>query len=188
MISTTEHTVLEQVDALTGDMMGSILSRLDTHLRPLLASRTTAMPIEPLEARQATLNVNGIFGGQTRTGVGTPCVADRCTAVFDRRFLKEERIEDVRHEILDILQYLKHTRPDFEAELADLLVVHPVETRRNADVVEATARSIRDVLNKEPSYIASPGTYDQKHVVNIGHVEQCIAYGPRSCPSGASTR
>lgn len=160
------------------DMMGAILSRFDAYLRPALASRTTTMPIEPPGARQATLNINGIFGGQPRTGVGTPCVADKCTAVFDRRFLKEERIEDVRNEVLDILQYLKHTRPDFKAELADLLVVHPVETRRDAELVEVTARTIRDVLNTEPSYIASPGTYDQKHVVNIGHVEQCIAYGP----------
>jgi len=26
--------------------------------------------------------------------------------------------------------------------------------------------------------MASPGTYDQKHVVRIASVDQCIAYGP----------
>ena len=26
--------------------------------------------------------------------------------------------------------------------------------------------------------IDSPGTYDQKHIVRVGHLEDCIAYGP----------
>jgi succinyl-diaminopimelate desuccinylase len=26
--------------------------------------------------------------------------------------------------------------------------------------------------------VVSPGTYDQKHIVRIGHLEDCIAYGP----------
>jgi succinyl-diaminopimelate desuccinylase len=33
-------------------------------------------------------------------------------------------------------------------------------------------------LNQEPSFIASPGTYDQKHVVRRAGIEECIAYGP----------
>jgi succinyl-diaminopimelate desuccinylase len=38
--------------------------------------------------------------------------------------------------------------------------------------------AVRDVLGAEPPLIASPGTYDQKHVMRLGLVEQCIAYGP----------
>jgi len=34
------------------------------------------------------------------------------------------------------------------------------------------------VLGKKAPLIASPGTYDQKHVTRIGHVKDCIAYGP----------
>ena len=30
----------------------------------------------------------------------------------------------------------------------------------------------------EPSFIVSPGTYDQKHVVRRAGIEECIAYGP----------
>ena len=160
------------------DMMGAVLDSIRTELRPELAKRRTAMPVEPPDARQATLNINGIFGGQTQTGVGTPCVADRCTAVFDRRFLKEEQITDVRSEITDILDRLHISYPDFKAELSDLMVVEPVETDREADVVRTTATAIEDVLHTTPAYIASPGTYDHKHVANIGQVSQCIAYGP----------
>jgi succinyl-diaminopimelate desuccinylase len=33
-------------------------------------------------------------------------------------------------------------------------------------------------LGREPRYIASPGTYDQKHIVRTGQLHDCIAYGP----------
>ncbi|MBT5874237.1 MAG: acetylornithine deacetylase/succinyl-diaminopimelate desuccinylase family protein [Candidatus Latescibacteria bacterium] len=160
------------------DMMGSLIDRIDRSLRPELARRHTSMPVEPPGARQATLNINGIFGGQPQHGVGSPCVADRCAAVFDRRFLIEEPIADVKFEINAILDEMRSADPDFQAELKELMVVEPVETARDADVVLAATGAIQDVLNTPASYIASPGTYDHKHVVNIGGVSQCIAYGP----------
>ena len=45
-------------------------------------------------------------------------------------------------------------------------------------MVDATARAIARVLGREPSYISSPGTYDQKHIVRTGQLKDCIAYGP----------
>jgi succinyl-diaminopimelate desuccinylase len=47
-----------------------------------------------------------------------------------------------------------------------------------APVVDATARAIARVLGRKPSYISSPGTYDQKHIVRTGKLKDCIAYGP----------
>ncbi len=34
------------------------------------------------------------------------------------------------------------------------------------------------VFGKEPEYVISPGTYDQKHIARIGLLHDCIAYGP----------
>ncbi|MDP1532734.1 MAG: M20/M25/M40 family metallo-hydrolase, partial [Rubrivivax sp.] len=51
-------------------------------------------------------------------------------------------------------------------------------TAKDAPVVDATARAIARVLGREPSYISSPGTYDQKHIARTGLLDQCIAYGP----------
>ena len=31
---------------------------------------------------------------------------------------------------------------------------------------------------RQSTHIASPGTYDQKHVTRIGHLQDCVAYGP----------
>lgn len=160
------------------DMMGSVLSQINETLRPSLALRRTTMPVEPPQAQQATLNVNGIFGGQAQPGIGSPCVADRCSAMFDRRFLKEESFEAVRAEVTDLIASLRHNDPGLDARLTDLMVVHPVETSRETDLVRATAMAITDVLNTTPDFVASPGTYDHKHVFNIGKIDQCVAYGP----------
>ena len=53
----------------------------------------------PEAARHATLNINGIAGGQPVDGIQTPCIADRCRAVFDRRFLLEEGFDQTKAEI-----------------------------------------------------------------------------------------
>jgi succinyl-diaminopimelate desuccinylase len=34
------------------------------------------------------------------------------------------------------------------------------------------------VLGREARFVGSPGTYDQKHNARIGHLEDCVAYGP----------
>jgi succinyl-diaminopimelate desuccinylase len=33
-------------------------------------------------------------------------------------------------------------------------------------------------LGKEADFVASPGTYDQKHIDRIGKLKNCVAYGP----------
>ena len=140
--------------------------------------RITGMPVEPPEARQASINVNSISGGQPGGGLQTPCVADRCEAIFDRRFLIEEPIDEVRGEIRDILARLANLDPEFRYQITDLMTVPPLLTRPDCTLVTAMSGAVRDVQASDPPLIASPGTYDQKHVMRLGHVEQCIAYGP----------
>ena len=62
-------------------------------LMPALAARLTGVPVVPPGARHATINVNGIDGGQPVDGIQTPCVADLCRAVFDRRFLIADTVD-----------------------------------------------------------------------------------------------
>ena len=47
-------------------------------------------------------------------------------------------------------------------------------------VPRAVAGAIRAVLGREAQFVCSPGTYDQKHVARIGHLDDCVAYGPGS--------
>jgi succinyl-diaminopimelate desuccinylase len=158
--------------------MGLFLDRVQRELQPKLAARTTAMPVVPDAARHATLNLNGVVGGQAVDGIQTPCVADTCRAVFDRRFLLEEGFDATKAEIIDLLDSLAADVPDFRYDLRDLMVVHPVRTPDGSPVVGALDRALQRVLGRSGGLVASPGTYDQKHVARIAGVPHCVAYGP----------
>ena len=158
--------------------MADFLDVIEHELKPALCVRVTGMPVEPPEARQACININSISGGQPGGGLQTPCVADRCEAIFDRRFLIEEPIDEVRAEIRDILARLANLDPEFRYQIKDLMTVPPLLTRPDCTLVTAMSGAVRDVQASDPPLIASPGTYDQKHVMRLGHVDQCIAYGP----------
>ena len=69
-------------------------------------------------------------------------------------------------------------RPGFDYAIRDIMEVLPTQASEDAQVVKTLERSIRDVLGKAPEIIASPGTYDQKHISRIGHLDDCVAYGP----------
>ncbi len=97
---------------------------------------------------------------------------------IDRRFLLEERIGEVKGEVVAILDRLKRERQKFDYEIRDVMEVQPTMTERDAPVVKAVSQAIREIFDKEPDYVISPGTYDQKHVARIGQLYDCIAYGP----------
>lgn len=160
--------------------MGALLHAFECELIPVLAARRTEMPVIPPGARSSTLNINSIHGGQREDyeGLPSPCVPDSARLVIDRRFLMEERIEDVKAEVISILDRLAEERTDFSYAIEDLFEVLPTMTDRDAPVVRAVATGIREVMGREPNYVVSPGTYDQKHVDRIGRLKDCIAYGP----------
>jgi succinyl-diaminopimelate desuccinylase len=159
------------------DHMGALLDAVRTELQPALAGRRTAMPVVPEGAARATLNVNAVVGGQAADGIQTPCVADRCRAIFDRRFLVEEGLDGARAEVAALLEGLAARVPGFQYDVRDLMIVHPVCAPEGSPLVAALGRAISQVRGREAAIVASPGTYDQKHVARIG-VEHCVAYGP----------
>lgn len=160
--------------------MGAVLERLEHELLPRLAARSTMMPVVPPAARQSTLNVNSVHGGQPEgfDGLPAPCVADSCRIVIDRRFLVEETLDGVKAEMRELLERLATERPGFRFELRDLFEVLPVMADRNGPVVQATLAAVREVLGRDAEVVCSPGTYDQKHIDRIGRLKDCIAYGP----------
>jgi succinyl-diaminopimelate desuccinylase len=164
--------------------MAAVLEAFETRLYPALESRSTAMPVEPPGARTPTLNINGLHGGQPdldpgeAAGLPAPLVADACRLVFDRRLLIEEDLEEVKAEMRALLDGLAQARPGFRYSLRDLLEVRPSMTEPDRPVVRAAAEAVRRVLGREAKLICSPGTYDQKHIDRIGHLRDCVAYGP----------
>jgi succinyl-diaminopimelate desuccinylase len=161
--------------------MGAVIEAFERDLFPELDRKQTRMPVVPEGARRSTLNLNSVHGGQTedfKPGLPSPNVPDSCRLTIDRRFLLEEDIAEVKGEVVAILERLKRERSKFDYAIRDVMEVLPIMTERSAPVVAAVAEGIRTVFGKEPDYVISPGTYDQKHVARIGHLHDCIAYGP----------
>src|SRR6056297_1387184 len=163
--------------------MGAVIEEMERSLFPALALKRTTMPVVPEGARQSTLNINSIHGGEPEqateyTGLPSPCVPDRCRMVLDRRFLIEERIEDVEAEIRATLETVRAGRPGFDYDIRELHRVLPSMTKRDAPIVTSIAHAVERVLGRAPDYVVSPGTYDQKHIDRIGRLKNCIAYGP----------
>ena len=162
--------------------MGAVLQEFESTLYPALAEKRTAMPVVPEGARQSTMNINSVHGGQAEpeadfTGFPSACVPDSCRMVIDRRYIIEEDPEEVPREVTDIVARVSAER-DFEYEIRELWHVSPTMTEKDAPVVQSVSRSIEKVLGKDPDYVVSPGTYDQKHIDRIGRLKDCIAYGP----------
>ena len=160
--------------------MSAVLEKFERELYPALTARHSDMPVVPDGARQSTMNINSVHGGEAEAfeGLPAPCVADSCRIVIDRRFLIEEALDNVRGEVRDILDRLAKERPEFRYKMRDLFSVQPTMADRDGPVASATARAVREVLGRDAKIVCSPGTYDQKHVDRIGKLKDCIAYGP----------
>lgn len=162
--------------------MGAVIAEMEATLVPALAAKRTAMPVVPEAARVSTININSIHGGQAElppdfTGWPAPVVPDSCRMIVDRRFLAEEDLATVKAELRATVELAQGRRP-FRYEIRDMHEVLPSMTARDAPVAAALADAVRAALGREPEFVASPGTYDQKHIDRIGRLKNCVAYGP----------
>jgi len=167
------------VNAIRG--MADFLALVESELMPKLAERQTRMPCVPDGARRATLNLNSIHGGLAEAideGLPAPVVADSCRLVLDRRWLVEEDRRAVRDEVVELLERMKAQTAGLEYELRDLMSFEPTMTEPDAPLVRALDHWIHRILDRPAGHVASPGTYDQKHVARFAPHVACVAYGP----------
>ena len=116
---------------------------------PALFGRVTAMPVVPEGSRHATININGIDGGQPVDDMPSPCVADRCRVVFDRRFLMEEGLERTRAEIAALVAKAQSRMPDVKFSIEDRLIFEPTRTPEDAPVIGALTDAIEQVTGRQ---------------------------------------
>jgi succinyl-diaminopimelate desuccinylase len=58
------------------------------------------------------------------------------------------------------------------------MIVDPVRTPDGSPLVASLDRAIARIVGSNAKLVASPGTYDHKHVTRIGGIPHCVAYGP----------
>src|SRR6202040_3678915 len=102
--------------------MSAVLEKFEHDLYPALAARHSDMPVVPAGARQSTMNINSVHGGAAGQfeGLPSPCVADSCRIVIDRRFLIEEELTSVRDEVTAMLDQLTSERAGFKYKMREL--------------------------------------------------------------------
>ena len=174
----TAHGSMSHLGRSAIDDMGALLETFRTRLAPKLATRLSALPVVPEPSRRPSLNVNAITGGQPGETTQSPCVADRCVATFDRRFIPEESFDEVRAEIARLVASVEGDDPERRFAIEERMVVHPTSAPSGSQLVAALSRAVEAVIGRPPELVASPGTYDQKHFARIAGIEHCVAYGP----------
>jgi len=158
--------------------MAKLVTRIETELQPRLAARVTAVPVEPPAARHASISLNALHAGQPLGADQSPVVPDTAVATFDRRFIAEESSADVRREIDALVASQADADREIRWSVRELMLVEPTTSSPDGPVARAVRDAVREVRGRDATIIASPGTYDQKHVVRRGGVADCIAYGP----------
>ena len=174
----TAHGSMSHLGRSAIEDMGALLKAFRTGLIPELATRISALPIVPEPSRRPSLNVNAITGGQADEGTQSPCVADRCVATVDRRFIPEEPFEEVRAEIARLVRSVEGVDPGRRFTIEERMVVHPTSAPEGSPLVAALSRAVETVAGRPATLVASPGTYDQKHFDRIAGIQHCVAYGP----------
>ena len=174
----TAHGSMSHLGRSAIDDMGALLEAFRTRLAPDLATRLSTLPVVPEPSRRPSLNVNAITGGQSGEATQSPCVADRCAATFDRRFIPEEPFDEVRAEIARLVASVEGDDPERRFTIEERMVVHPTSAPPGSPLVAALSRAVETVIGRPPELVASPGTYDQKHFARIAGIEHCVAYGP----------
>lgn len=155
------------------DKMVKLINTLNEELKPKLRERTTTHPVAPEQCKKSTLAATVINAG---TKVNT--VPDKCVAEFDRRIVPGETVEGALKEIEDICNRLKAEDPEFDYEIRKIMTVDPTMVPTGTRVVEAFLQSGELVLGRKPAFVVSPGSDDQKFVVQKAGIDQCIIYGP----------
>jgi succinyl-diaminopimelate desuccinylase len=164
-------TPIRGVNAL--EHMADFIAEATRQLTPQLRQRQNKQPVVPPQANAASLSFTMIQGG---TNVNS--VPDECVVAFDRRLVTGERLEDARQELWQLLEQQARTVPNFRYEYKERYAAEPTWVGAETPLVQAFSVALSEVLGRAPAYVCSPGTDDQRFVVQNAGIEQCIVYGP----------
>jgi len=150
--------------------MQDFLGRIDEYEDELHA-RTTDAPVTPVESRNADISATMIDAGYSEN-----VVPDRCQSTFYRVLVPGETVESARDEINDLITE-SETATGHEFEYEEIMFAEPARVPKGCQVSETYANNI-EAFHDNPDFVVSPGSDDQRFVVNDAGIEECIVYGP----------
>ncbi len=167
------HGCMPYLGINAGMKMAKLLNIIEYELAPRLKERVTPLSVVPEEARKASISLGTLHAGEA-----TNLVPSRAVATFDRRLNPEENLEIGRREIYEICKALSLIDPEFKYSIRELYATDPVLVPKDQRLVKIFQEAIKYVYNKEPDFVLSPGTDDQRFIVHNAGIDSCIVYGP----------
>jgi len=158
------------VNAIT--MAAKFVRAVEEDLKPRLALRKSKYTLP------ATINLGVITGGQQPSSV-----ADHCMIKLDRRWIPEEKVQQVFEEIYDIFDKLKREDSRFKAKLTRdpanmLTMTHvPNVVSTSHPLVKSLERSVRSVTGKPPKVTSFWGWTDAALLTHFAKMPT-VVFGP----------
>ncbi len=138
-------------------------------LKERVSRRRTKHFVSPEESKGSVL----MMGGEVCGGRKFNIVPDLCGFTVDRRFNPEEKLEEVRDEIIGIVEEFEGR--GLEVEVETILEGKSVEVSPDEDVCRCLSRALSEVRGKT-GFGLCPGFLDTRHFVDRGIPS--IAFGP----------
>ena len=150
--------------------MHDFLARVDEY-EDELHERTTDLPVTPPESRRADISVTMLDAGYSEN-----VIPDRCRATFYRVLVPGETVDSAREEVRELMA-ASETATGRAFDYDEIMFAEPASVPADCTVSETYTENILDFYDDtEP--VVSPGSDDQRFVVNDAGIEECIVYGP----------
>jgi succinyl-diaminopimelate desuccinylase len=147
-----------------------ILANDFMELKKKIDKRKTRLPIEPREANQSIM----LIGGKTGSGHNFNTVPENAFFTIDRRFNPEEKLENVKQEINQILD--EHREKGIKLENNIIQEADSSMSGKNTRMAEALQQSIAYVTGKKPGFLLCPGVLETRLFSRQG--VPAYGYGP----------
>ncbi|MFB6104112.1 MAG: ArgE/DapE family deacylase [Halobacteriaceae archaeon] len=150
--------------------MNDFLTRIDTY-RDRLHDRRTDLPVTPEASRVADISATMIDAGYSEN-----VVPDRCSATFYRVLVPEESVADAREEVQALMAETE-AATGTTTEYEEIMFAEPTAVPEDGVAATTYLTEIGE-FHDDPGVVVSPGSDDQRFVVNDAGIEECIVYGP----------
>jgi succinyl-diaminopimelate desuccinylase len=152
--------------------MLELLEAVRTEIVPGLAGESRH-PVMPPACRRSTLEVTMLEAG-TKVNI----VPAACRAVLDWRLIPEQGVREARERLDALVRRMRERDPAFDCEVRELMSVDPTLVASDTEVVRAFQAAGAEVRGEPMRFSVSPGSDDQKFLVQKAGLQQCIVYGP----------
>lgn len=139
-------------------------------LKDDITSRITALPAVPESARKSAI----VIGGECGSGVNFNTVPEKAWFTIDRRFNPEEKLEEVKKEIIDLLEEQKKQGIDLSYEI--LQEEESSISTLDSPLAEALSDSFFEAIGTKPRFELCPGLLECRFFSKLGIPS--YGYGP----------